>query len=518
MILKDPTTTGIGSTRAVTALCALLAALLIGTILAPAPAAQAALPSGPFTIQVHKYEQPEQFGDSAPGVQLDPGALPSTDPVAGATFTAKRVPDIDLATDRGQRNAEGLTPKEAAQRVAFEPVAQTATTDGSGNATLGDLPMGLYLVEESVVPPGYIGAAPFLVALPLTNPDTNSGWLSTVHVYPKNAAVGVALSPLDEAAVTFGDVVRWQVTSDIPRVEELGSYSVRNLLAEGTHLHGSFEEIGVRMAGTKADALQAGIDYRIAEATDAGRRWGFDVEFTRAGLRKLEHHAGDRLIIFYDTRVEGNGEFTNEAILRSAGLPDRVSDTAGTKWGPLEILVRERGNEKNLIPGAKFELYLTPEDALSGSNPVEVNEATEWTTDAQGRIAINGLRFSGFVNGLERDAIDPLFREYYVKLTQVPNGWLGTSNPIALVVLSATNAEVAIVELWQDGNGDNEGGDNENSDQDELPNTGSQIGGALLLGALLLAGGIALVRRRQGINSEQGIETDASGGSGTEES
>lgn len=169
---------------------ALLIALIAGFFVAPAAHA-VAMQSGPFTLQIHKYEQPATPGDPATGLPIDPAVI-GTDPVPGAAFTATRVPGIDVTTNAGQRDAANLTVAQAVQRIHDQGTPPTATsglTNAQGNASLTVPNAGLFYVEETTVPTGFIRSAPFLVVLPLTNPDTRDGWLSTVHIYPEERAL-----------------------------------------------------------------------------------------------------------------------------------------------------------------------------------------------------------------------------------------------------------------------------------------------------------------------------------------
>ena len=108
---------------------------------------------------------------------------------------------------------------------------------------------------------------------------------------------------------------------------------------------------------------------------------------------------------------------------------------------------------------------------------------------------IDSLRFSGFVNGLDRDSSDPLFRRYYVVPVAFPSGWTGVTAPIALTVTSTSRAEVGIVELWRSGGGDGGG---------ELETTGARATGIAAGAALLLGLGALLVLRRRRDAAEAG--------------
>jgi LPXTG-motif cell wall-anchored protein len=486
--------------RRIAALGVVLATAAATLLLAPLPAQAApaaALPIDPAAvtaIEIHKFEQPEQLGQPANGLEQDTEGLT---PVGGATFTAKLIPGIDLATNEGQAEAAQLTAADAADLVASEPVARSATTDEHGNATLAPLGVGLYYVQETVTPSGFTGAAPFLVALPLTNPTALDSWLTTVHVYPKNARVAIALDVIDRDAVKLGDVVEWLSRSDIPALADIDGYRVVQRIDPGLRLIDDGAHVAVGFDVPGAPALVLGTHYTRTADPVTGR---IVIDFLPAGLDLLEQvirdHPGAQVTVGYRTAVLAEGELVNEALLYPSrasidggpGAPAPVSDTNATKWGPIAVRVHERGNPSHLIQGARFKVYLTPEDAARGTNPVVIDGVDEWASDTEGMLHIPGLRFSNFADGLDRDRDDPLFRYYYVMPTYFPSGWTGVKEPLRTTVTSTTEVNVLTVVLWRERG---------------LPITGAQSAGAALLGALLIGGGLLFLARRRRNRDEE---------------
>ncbi|MGO4585440.1 SpaH/EbpB family LPXTG-anchored major pilin, partial [Arthrobacter sp. 2RAF6] len=202
--------------------------------LAPAPAVPEAVPAPQETARVvdsgtgitnpvprmgsltiHKYEKP-----AAPtnlphdGTALSAAQLQGLTPMAGVTFTVQKVNNIDLTTNAGWTAAAALTPAQAAAQAASP--GTTTTTGAAGTATLGNLPLGLYLVTETGYPAGVTPSAPFLVTLPMTDPAGGNGWLYDVNVYPKNAVTTATKTVNDASVLKLGDNVQWTITSDIP--------------------------------------------------------------------------------------------------------------------------------------------------------------------------------------------------------------------------------------------------------------------------------------------------------------
>lgn len=497
-------------------------------------------PHAEATLTLHKLEQPENMGAPATGLPLDATSTDGMEPIAGVTFEARKVPGIDLTKAAGWDRARGLNASDAADLVAGEPAADSGVTDAAGTVEFGGLDVGLYYVSEVNAPAGVVASAPFLVSLPTPHP-TEDSWLYSVHVYPKNARVNITLDVHDADAILLGDTVTWTAHADIPRHATISNYVVRNVLAPGVDLIDDASKATVAIDVAGVAPLVLGTDYTIAEfgmdagfaaytAVDAsslagghrtaelrpvanvlanpapvadGER-GFDVVLTASGRAKLEQHSGAQVTVIYPSRVTWAGEQVNQARLyiNDAAV---VSDTAVTKFGPLEVLVHEKDNPSNPIAGATFRLYLTPEDALAGKNWVTVNGQSEWVTDAQGNLSIGVVRFSNHTNGLDRDPSDPLYRLFYVAPIGYPAGWTGSMDPQAGAVTSAEEPLRLVFEVWHvDSPPPTESPNPTPSGQTpsgkpgepKLPVTGASVAGASLLAVTLVAVGIVLVRRR----------------------
>lgn len=479
-------------TVGVLTLClALLAVLCLSPTSARALApAQPIDPAAVTALEIHKFEQPEHLGAGADGLPQDTTGLTA---VPGATFTATRVPGIDLMTNAGQLAAENLTVEAATLLVASQPASGSGTTDANGNASIAPLGVGLYFVQETVTPAGFVGSVPFLVTLPLTHPVLLDRWLSTVHVYPKNARVSISLEVTDRDAVTLGNTVGWLSKSGIPTQPVLDGYRVVQRIDPALRLVGDGSQVTVGFDVVGTPTLVSGTHYALN--IDPVTGW-ITIDVLPAGLTVLAQvvrdHPGARLAIGYRTTVLGDGELVNEALLYPSkasidGAPDApapLSATNVTKWGPLAVRVHERGNPTNLIQGAGFKVYLSAQDAARGTNPIVVNGVDEWVSDSDGMLRVPGLRFSGFADGLDRDVNEPLFRYYYVMPSFFPPGWTGVKVPLATTVFSTTDVNVITVVLWKES-------------ADDLTTTGGpQIAGLSILGALLIGGGLLFFVRR----------------------
>lgn len=491
-----------------------IAALFLSLVWAPSALANPADgidPDAQTELIITKLEQPAELGDPATGLPLDPDIIGVMTPIAGVTFTAKLVPGIDLTTNEGQQQAATLTASEAYRLVQDQPVADSGVTGANGVLRLGGangkLGVGLYLIEETDTPAGIVGSAPFLVALPLTNPESLDQWLYTVYVYPKNANVEVDIAVDDADAVTCGDTVTWTTSNMIPGQAAISTYITRNVLAPGVVMDG-LDGVTVTVSGGGSPSLILGDDYSLNKVSVDGQD-AFDVEFTSAGRTKLvsarSANPSAQVVVSYPTRVTEIGIHTNQVLLYVDGA-DPVTASTTTKWGPLNILVHEKDNPSNLIPGSKFKLYLSEADARAGNNPITVAGVSEWTTDTNGRITIGCLRHSDFVNGLDVDSSDPLYRPYWAMPQSYPTGWTGDTAPLPGVVNETTpeNAPTLVFQVWK---GVTPPVPPTPGPKPPLPNTGVQIAGAVILGGILLVGGgiLAARRRNEDENNVDGI-------------
>ncbi len=324
-------------------------------------------PTAGAMLVLHKLEQSDGEGVPATGLP-DAASVAGMEPIPGVTFEVRKVPGVDLTSVAGWDRAQALQVDEATELVAGVPVAGSGVTGTTGVVELGGLDVGLYYVSETDAPAGVMESPPFLVTLPMPHP-TEDSWLYTVHVYPKNARVGVALGVRDEDAVTCGDTVNWKARADIPKkTTSLTTWCAMCWLRVWSQL-GTPQRLTWPLTVLEPIRLSLGrttLSYSSAWMAPVllplGRQMPFllaiallmlplvsgasTCALTPAGLAKLVKHPGAQVRIDYPSRITGPGEHVNQVRLYiNESTP--VEDSAVTKFGPLDVWVHEKGNESN---------------------------------------------------------------------------------------------------------------------------------------------------------------------------
>lgn len=405
---------------------ALLGVLTLGAIAAfgaAAPASAVTLPGNidttvTRTLTIHKHA----LGPSTPNNPISDGqqlATPPADPLAGAQFTATLVSGVDLSTSAGWTQAAQLTPAQAAQRpntVSFT----SSLSNASGVATFSPdaaqypngLPIGLYLITETVTPPTATNpAAPFLLTLPLptgSQATANANqWIYDVHVYPKNAVTQLTKTripaPAGSVEARNPDLIRWAVASSIPTLaagDAIDVFTLQDQLpAELTYLTGPSTPTGVAPSSVTvtnaagvAQTFTEGTDYTVTAAASTATPPGTNVTltFTGPGLTRLTALQGGTVTLNVLTRanaIPASGVIVNTASANINGATETV--TGSTPIGQLTVAAYATSNgARQNLAGAVYQVFLTEQDAINGANPIQINGETNWTTGANGQVVI----------------------------------------------------------------------------------------------------------------------------------
>ncbi|MFT3888350.1 MAG: SpaH/EbpB family LPXTG-anchored major pilin [Arachnia sp.] len=494
------------------------AALALGTATTAVAAPQPVPTEG--TVHITKIAQPGVLGEPADGV--DKG--PQTGGIPGVTYEAYLVPGIDLGTNAGQDLARQATPADAwadvqAATAPAAPVpAGTQQTDADGVANFANLPRGLYLFRETAVPAGVTAAPDFLVAVPLTDPRSESDWLTDIFVYPKNARIQADKTVENATDYRLGDSVTWTITAAVPRVQNAGGTGFQ--APDAFVIHDTLDD--AELSTTVDDVTVAtpaglvkGTDYTVALNTTVAGQTTVEIVFSATGLTKLatavNADANAVVTATIDTVVLATGVIVNEAEVfpNAAALADDeplVTDEAEIRYGSFAVQKQSSDAALNAVgaagdplAGAEFRVYLTRAAAeAAGSDYLapSTNPAGLWTTDATGAILIEGLRDSDFADGAPQTAADAgnpasaAYQTYWLVEVKALDGHQLLAEPVEIVVTQGTGGATADLVLT---NQKTAGGF-------ELPLTGGTgttaltVGGLVILGLVLVA---ALRRRGQ---------------------
>jgi fimbrial isopeptide formation D2 family protein/LPXTG-motif cell wall-anchored protein len=449
------------------------------------------------TLTIHKFALGPQNGQ-----QIGTGqevTVPGT-PLSGATFTAARVQGVDLTTPEGWTQVSNLTPATAAGRViAADTFTATTGTDGVATFNGGDtLPLGLYLVTETELPAEATNpSAPFLVTLPFpTGPGgaPANQWIYDVHVYPKNAVTDLTKTrvpaPANSVEARNPDLIRWAISSDVPTLaagDTLDTFTLTDTLpAELNYLPTGPTGVapsGVTVANAAGIALNfvAGTDYTLVY--DAITR-NVTLTFTPAGLTRLSGLQGGAVTLTVLSRavaIPANGIITNSATSVVNGATETV--TGSTPIGQLTVFSFQSENGvRTPLAGAVYQVFLNQNDANLGQNPISINGILNWTTEANGIVAI--------------PIITP--GNYYVREITPPAGYqLPTPSQVQTQVVAGPSSTTAPVQNYVEF-------EHDQVPAFALPLTGGDgalwfsVGGIAIL-AVALGSAVAVSRRRAAV-------------------
>lgn len=484
-------------------------------------------------LTIHKLSQTDTNGTTAGNGKVDASATGA--PIAGVTFTVQRL-DFDLTTQAGWEGVTALNNEAAAAAARLDPgfTARGLTTGADGIADFSNLPLGAYLVTETGTPENVTPAEPFVVTLPMTDPDTTNQWMYQVHVYPKNSVTKAGKTVSDSGAPAVGDVLTYTVKADIPKLDVAGGATLKNYQIVdplNQRLSAAAGDVTVSMIGTGAVALTAGTDYEIVAAAGADSKTYVTVTFTEAGRAKIAaaRATGDattQVQVVINATVKtvdttGDGNITNTAYLipnvpKTAWDPaNPVPEVPGTptpevvsKYGKVAITKTGTDNKNAATyAGAQFQVYqcsvagnvatgaatlVDADSATTDIDPLTVNGATSFTTGTDGKVTIDGLRNNDWVDGAAHETTAGDW--YCLVEVKAPEGYELQTKPIPFQILQGNSTADNNYTVGQTVT------DVPTNAGFRLPLTGAQ--GVLLLlvaGGLLIGGGtfLALANKRR---------------------
>lgn len=399
------------------------------------------------SITIHKYgvSSIPNPGTPANGLQLsDDEAAALGKPLENVEFKISKVPN-------NTTSAEKVTEQDKTE-------TKTIKTDNKGNATLENLAVGVYYVEE--VKTGAIIKAvdPFLVSIPMAHPTENE-WIYDVHVYPKNV-VDNGIPTIDKSVTTSGNKhdsaninqdILWIIEPQIPKdIATAITYKVVDKLDEKLSYTG-FEGVSFRNSSGETVTLNEGEHYLLTEPTEE-KGGKLTIEFTSKGKQLLatalvEGQPLPTVQISFTTVINGDANL-GEPIYNNANLvytntfneeisvdptipvdpeqpdgptvpvdPDKVIDVpnSGNKkpevhTGGLLLEKVDAADNTIVLSGAKFKIYKTLEEAENDRNGI-----MEVTTGEDGRAIFTGLSY-----GVKGNAANEGSTKYWIVETKAP--------------------------------------------------------------------------------------------------
>ncbi len=408
------------------------------------------------------------LGVSAPGAlaQENPGAEQGAVNKANIDFTKKG--SITLFKKKGAESGETATGKEmsnvkgeALNGVTFKitklnfdlqngdwtkfpkTAAEVKDTDkttttfekmtaGEGEAKFTDLPLGIYLVEETSAPDGIVTGAPFIVSIPMVN-QASDAWNYDVIAYPKNTKTTTEKTVKD-ADKNIQDAYTYTINADAPTWGEgksLTAFRFEDQLNERL----DFQEVTEVKAG---DAVLGAGDYTVNKPAENGNK--LVVELTKQGLAKVK--SGDKMSLTFDVKRKEVGDTTElknraDVIFNNPNTGNEVKNKTNevvTYHGKLKVVKKDGKEGGKVLQGAEFELYqCTSKDDLGAK--LTVKEQDKWTTGADGTFTIDGLHVTDFEDNKEA----PATKKFCLKETKAPAGYALPKNNVTEIEFTRAN-------------------------------------------------------------------------------
>ncbi|WP_406711162.1 SpaH/EbpB family LPXTG-anchored major pilin [Trueperella pyogenes] len=483
-------------------------------------------------------------------------------PLQNVKFDLYKVEGVDLTTNKGWEAAKALYERKVSvadlqkgiegTEFKFVKHEKSGVTNASGEAKI-EAKVGLYLVVENLGESTDIkgggktysaaqitGINPFLVTLPMTNPDKRDSWMYDVHVYPKNQAAEMTKEVLDgnqgkkdQDGYKIGENITYRLESTINVVDsnqdgkvdgdDLGYYYVKDAMSENLKYVSATLTI-VPTTGNETKLVET-TDYVKNENKLEGKNVvGFSL--TKEGLEKLAKAAGGKLrteIVTTVSSMPADGQVKNQASFYPNNYPwtnsgktppkpgtppntppntppDVPSNEVISKYG--DIVIKKVNAEGALLDGAEFGVYRAVKNKASDAYTcagVDYKAAPIAKTDTptKGGIAlIKGLQLSNWRNdssaakGLIED--QKQYYSYCLVETKSPDGYQLLAEPIEFDLTEAG----AVADLTQYAQADPKAGqglkvvNQPDNLKNKLPLTGGQ-GIALIsgLGVVLVGGG-----------------------------
>ncbi|RLP08513.1 SpaH/EbpB family LPXTG-anchored major pilin [Propionibacterium australiense] len=407
------------------------------------------------SIIIHKHLN----GDGTAANPDGTGSV-SGDPVGNVTFAAYPITSLDLSKSADWDTLSTLEVPDSACANPTSPTlagqelgasAGSGTTNGSGEATIGNLPVKAYLVCETSAPGNIVQKAkPFVVTIPY---PYDGSWLYDVNVYPKNTEVSIDKTIETQTQYGLGSTVSFPVTTTVPALDDAANFQYFQIKDE---MDSRFSNPAVSQVTLGGTPLVLNTDYTV---TTSGNT--ITVKFTSTGLTRLKSAAGQEVRATFQGTVTsvGDGAIKNTAQLitdtqygavpptppEDPTPPDTPPTTpeVQTNWGDLKVHKVDADNHSTGLAGAIFEVYNAAEpyasdcaNATRTGDPISVSGQTQFTSDESGVVNIAGLYVSDSVNTSNADQ-----RCYVLVEVEAPAGFVKQNAGIPVTVTAGTTNE-----------------------------------------------------------------------------
>ena len=301
------------------------------------------------------------------------------------------------------------------------------TTGADGKVAFTDLPLGIYLVEETSAPDGIVAGAPFIVSVPMVN-EASDAWNYDVVAYPKNTETTTDKTVKD-ADKNIQDVYTYTINADAPtwgEGKELTAFRFED------QLDSRLDFQNVTEVKTGETVLGEG-DYSVNNPAEEDNK--LVVKLTERGLAKVQ--SGDKLSLTFEVKrkeVGGTIELKNQAevIFNNPNTGNEVKNKTNevvTYHGNLKVVKKDGNETGKVLEGAEFQLYQCTSATELGKKPLTVNGADKWTTGADGTFTIDGLHITDFEDNKE---VTPATKKFCLKETKAPAGYAKLDEPIEI--------------------------------------------------------------------------------------
>lgn len=427
-------------------------------------ATNSSLPPAQGTLHIHKYAI-TNLQDALPaGTGEEVTTIPDTfKPLEGITF---RLYQVTIGTDGVYPVAPFTVDDDTAPTsitddngttfavTAATPASVVTDQDGTATATLDQ---GIYLLIEDASPDVIAPAQPFLVAVPMTKAD-GTGWLTDVHVYPKNESM-TAKKTVSTPSFTIGEILTYKIVLSIPNnITTAKEYKVTDALDEA--LDYVANSVNVKVAGKESEldsAPDLDTKYYTVDTSVAGV---VAVVFTADGLTYLGDPANNLRAISVTLQAKTNAKVLekqintigNEATIdftnKDGDKTTTKTNTSGADTGTIQI--KKMSINKAPLNGAKFQIASSEANAKNGvylkkaaDGSILDSGDTGYDTASDWEVLSAGTDGSALFDGLKMYTVDgsgnKQYLSYWVVETLAPGGYNLLTAPVKVDFSSAAD-------------------------------------------------------------------------------